>query len=184
MGHDRGPPNRDGYSTVTMKSASNLAKWAPLAALGPLLGGCSLSTPFSGPGVESSATDQQLIVGVTHATLPEDRDGRALFWAHVNKVEASLPQQPGFVGFAKRAQVFGNQAWTLTFWHDEPSLLAFVRSPAHQAAIRDSATVLAGARFARFTVSADELPIDWTRALQALEQQQAVSNQETTGGRY
>lgn len=64
-----------------MKSASNRANRAPPAALAALLDRCSLSMRFAGPGIEPMATEPQLVVGITHANLPEDRARRAPFWA-------------------------------------------------------------------------------------------------------
>jgi heme-degrading monooxygenase HmoA len=47
-----------------------------------------------------------------------------------------MGDQPGLLGHAVRFEIFGNKAWTMTAWKDEASLTAFVRSPAHRAAVR------------------------------------------------
>jgi hypothetical protein len=81
-----------------------------------------------------------------------------------------LPGRPGFVGYAKRTRLFGNEAWTMTIWADEKSLNDFVESKVHQTAIRESINALASANFARVELKRAEMPLSWDRALQLLAQ--------------
>lgn len=108
-------------------------------------------------------------MGLTHAVLGGDRNARSAFWHHVEKVEESLADRPGFIGFSKRASLTGREAWTMSVWSDEAGLRGFVRSPAPRAAIREASDALESARFHRFAVERDELPISWGRALERLE---------------
>ena len=139
-----------------------------LASAFALLGGCTISTPFKGPGydrgqgVTGNSGGDTVVVALTHAMLGEQRRN---FDRGVERVVDSLAQQPGLIGYSLRRELFGNEAWTMTVWRDEASLDAFVRSSAHQQAIREGAGDLAGANFRRFELPAAELPIDWDTAL-------------------
>ena len=136
-----------------------------------LLGGCTISTPFKGPGydrddgVTGDRSGATVVVALTHAVLgPERRN----FDRGVDRVVDSLAQQPGLIGSSLRRELFGNEAWTMTVWRDAAALDAFVRSSVHQQAIRDGAGDLAGANFSRFELPAAALPIDWETALDYL----------------
>lgn len=149
------------------------ARLARLAALGAALGlaGCAIATPFK-PAAHAppGAGDRPAIIAVTEARLGDNRALRRAFWDHVDKVEASLPDQPGFLGFSKRTELFGDRAWTMTAWTDEDSLEAFVRSETHQRAIAAAFGALDGARFARIETTRGAMPPDWDAALRQLDQ--------------
>ena len=137
------------------------------------LGGCAIATPFQGPGFDAeagvaAAADARLLVVVTEADLGGTWFERRTFWRNVTKVEASLADRPGFIGHAKRTEVFGSKAWTMTVWTDEAAMHAFVTGDVHQRAIAESYPALAGARFARLTVASTDVPVSWDRALAAL----------------
>lgn len=150
---------------------SRLTLRAWCAALVTLVFGasaCTIATPYRG-GETSEDTGDTVFVSVTHAVVKEDRASRRLFFDYVENVEKTLPASPGFVGFTKRMVLFGNEAWTMTVWKDESSLERFMRSDAHQSAIRNAFVALESARFARVEMAADEAPLSWEQALAALE---------------
>ena len=137
--------------------------------------GLALATPIQGPGYEPSrgVTAQEvgrIVVAITRARVNRDRAARRAFWSYVDEVENSLVDQPGFIGFSKRRELIGNQAWTMTLWSDEASLNAFVRSPAHRAAMRSAGRLLEGASFVRFGRSVAAGPLKWSEALAQLEE--------------
>ncbi len=149
------------------------SRWAALIISLVTLGGCTISTSFEGPGydgnggVEAAGRDSVLVV-VTEAELGSNWLGRPGFWRNVSRVEDTLADRPGFIGHAKRTELFGSRAWTMTVWTDEAAMRSFVSSDVHQRAIAESYPALRGARFARLTVAPDEVPISWDRALEAL----------------
>lgn len=135
---------------------------------------CTLATPFRGPGYSPSdgidmtvATGDSVVVAITHARL--DRAKKRLFFDEVDKIAATLDQQPGFIGSSLRFRVLGNEAWTLTAWRDEDSLLDFVVSDVHQDAIDVGRPATTLERTHHFEVPITELPIPWERALAALD---------------
>ena len=145
---------------------------AALSALA--LGGCAAETPFRGPGYDAKrgvigGVGDKLVVSVTAAAVKDTPEARAVFWDYVDQVEASLPDRPGFVGYSKRRELFGNTAWTLTVWADSASLIAFIDSEPHRTAIRAASDSFDDARFARVTVDRSEVPVSWERALALLE---------------
>ncbi len=138
------------------------------------LGGCAFATPFRGPGFDSRTgvtigTEDKVVVALTKAVLRGDRGKRSDFWTSVSRVEASLAEQEGFIGYSLRREFFGPTAWTMTAWLSEADLDAFVQSPVHQAAIEESSPALQATGFARFAVDRDDLPLAWDRALEILE---------------
>lgn len=136
---------------------------------GLLLGGCHIATPYEAFSDSPLADDATVVVSITHAMLGDDAGMRKRFWAHVEQVEDALADQPGLIGFSKRAALGGDDAWTMTVWRDEASLRAFVRSDTHQAAIRNAMPGLHGARFARFEIDQQQVPLSWDVALDFLE---------------
>ena len=138
------------------------------------LGGCVLATPFEGPGFSKRAgpasdLEGPLVASVTYAVISDEGDNRQVFFDYVEKVEDILVTQPGLVGYSRRADFLGNEAWTLTVWRDRESLLAFVNGQEHRRAVKQAWDTFDDAKFARLEVQPDELPIQWERALAALE---------------
>ena len=156
-----------------MGIGSRAGRLTVMAALATILSGCAISTPFRGPGFDSSggvtaANSGTVYVSITRATYSRESSARTEFWDHVDRVEDSLGSQSGFIGFSKRRELFGNTAWTMTVWTDRSSMQAFVSSDAHRTAIASSPRTLEGASFHGFEVSADEVPVPWTTALDRL----------------
>ncbi|MDJ0833645.1 MAG: hypothetical protein QNJ69_09010 [Gammaproteobacteria bacterium] len=155
--------------------------WAALGSI--LLSGCAMSTPSNQPNqqVDDIVMDRNYHVVVTHAIMNNDSDDRELFWNHVEAVEASLASSPGIVNFSKRVKLFSNEAWTLTVWEDEDAIDAFRSNASHGRAIAAADQVLIDARFARFMVRGEELPVSWDLAINQLERQHR-SYRSTAGG--
>lgn len=146
--------------TATLRRLTGVA-----AAL--LLGGCTISTPHEDFSRQSSA--DRVVVSITHAMLVDDRELRQRFWDQVERVEASLQDRPGLLGFSKRVEILGDDAWTMTVWQDNESLQAFLTSDPHRSAMRDGMIGLRGARFARVELDRQDIPLSWDRALAYLE---------------
>jgi len=134
---------------------------------------CTVATPFSGPGNGWSSgpvdgPDRPVTVSITHVTLKPDRDARGLFWRSVRDAEAAIRSQPGLIGYAKRTELLGTESWTVSAWESEANMLAFMRSPAHSAAMEQAADTYERARFARVSVPAGKLPLPWPEILELL----------------
>ncbi len=138
------------------------------------LSGCVLATPFEGPGYSKGAgpasdLEGPLIASVTYTLIRDTGNNRDIFFDYVEKLESALAEQPGLVGFSRRADFLGNEAWTLSVWRDQESLLAFVNGPGHRRAVKEAWNTFENAKFARLEIHPDELPLQWDRALAALE---------------
>lgn len=134
------------------------------------LAACTMSTPFSGPGVHQPVpAEAQVVLSVTHITLRPERERRAQFWQSVARIDAALPAQPGLIGYAKRRELFGDEAWTVTAWRDEDRLRAFVRGATHVDAMAGAVDSIVDARFARVSVPAARLPLPWREVLALLD---------------
>lgn len=140
------------------------------SAVTTLVAGCAISTPYrqlTAP-VASGDAAGSVVVMVTHAVL--DNSQRIPFDEYTRRIVAALPQQPGLIGYSVRTAPLGNEAWTLTVWADSASLAQFVRSDLHQRAVKASAQSVVNARFGRFEVPSNRLPLSWPDALKMLDE--------------
>jgi quinol monooxygenase YgiN len=144
-----------------------------LPAISTLLTACSVAMPFRWPGLQHStgaaltgANDKVLLV-LTNPTVYPDR--RAAFDDYTQRLLKSMQNQPRLIGYSARRQLLGNEAWTVSIWVDDAAMQAFVTSPEHRAAMKAGNPALKSARFRREWISSNELPLNWTRVLQILE---------------
>lgn len=142
--------------------------------LGVGLGGCAFSTPFKGPGYARGIGvtlpgEGPVVVALSRANLKPGSAGRALFWEHTSRVNATLDSQSGLVGYSLRRTLDGATGWTMTVWRDEEALRAFMRSEVHRTAITSATVSLNTATFARFTRPRASVPPTWDDALVILE---------------
>lgn len=134
------------------------------------LPGCAVSTGFTGSGKLTDLSDDDTVtIGLTTGQIDGSVAERTQFWENSAAVIASLGGQQGYVGHDLRRELLGKLVWTMTVWRDEEALDAFVWSPVHQKAMRESIGVFENARFARLSIPARELPLPWARARAALE---------------
>lgn len=145
-----------------------------LALLPAVLSGCAIATPFRGPDSADAPPGETMLVAVTHAELRDDPALRRVFIRHVELVAEAMPRQHGFLGFSRRLELLGNNAWTMTAWTDPVSLMLFVEGDEHRSAMRAARPALLRARFARFTAPRGATPPSWKQALAALEQSPRV----------
>ena len=131
------------------------------AALG--LAGCTIAQPFRASGLSDAGPGPYLVV-LTQAKLSPAPGAADTFFEISEALEKDMRARPGYVGHARRKQIFGDTAWTMTVWRDTEAMLAFVNGPAHAAAMRQTPDLVADARFARTWVSAEDLPLSWDEA--------------------
>jgi heme-degrading monooxygenase HmoA len=155
-------------------------------AAAPTLVGCAGASAFSGPGyskrqgVTLDGVGTTVMVGITNAQV--DGATRAVFDRYTRETIESLPSNDGFIGYAVRSRILGNEVWTMTVWRDEAALDAFVRSPAHRAAIRRGLSPVVRAKFLRFEVPNSEVPPTWEDVLERLEHVEFVEYLGRTAG--
>jgi len=143
-------------STLALGALLGLLAWLP---------GCSIATPLTWTAAPAEQP-AELHVSVTHAVLDPER--RSAFDAGTEALFERLPDQPGLLGYSRRKELFGDEAWTMTVWRDEASHAAFVRSAPHREAMRAGRAALAGARFVEFTWPRASGKLTWRAALDAL----------------
>jgi len=141
-----------------------------LLAFSTWLTGFAFSGPFKKTALAREgglAPDRPVLVVVSST---EHRPGmRGEFFKDTKAVLATMADQPGLLGHAVRFEIFGNKAWTMTAWKDEAALTAFVRSPAHRAAVRRSGETAQNIRFASVEVPLAALPVSWDEARRLLD---------------
>jgi heme-degrading monooxygenase HmoA len=135
------------------------------------LSACTAASPFAGPGWDDGLTTDApgpFIAVATHTRATAGRE--STFDLHVDAIKAQLETQPGLVGSSLRGRIPGRERWTLTVWEDEESIVDFVVAGAHAEAMSDYENAIEGIYYATWTVEADELPLDWSDALDRLKE--------------
>lgn len=137
------------------------------------LGGCAVSTGFKGPGYSSGVGvtlpgEGPVLVVLTEAELGGDGDLNRQFWDHVGRIDKSMGNQPGLIGYALRRELLGKKGWTMTAWRDRDSLMGFVYGVAHQDAMDATRKAPTRMVFAQIEVPRGEIPLSWDRALTIL----------------
>ena len=128
-----------------------------------LLGlGCTVSSPFRGPGTAGLEPGREVVLSLTHANL--DPHLRGPFDKATRRVVQGLPGQAGFVGYSVRRRLGGADVWTMTVWRDESALEAFLASDLHRDALRAGRPALVSGRTLRLKVTAGSLPMRWKEA--------------------
>lgn len=77
-------------------------------------------------------------ISTTYLALTPDPQGQAAFRSLMTELLRVLPTTPGLISFQFSTSERCLSARTLAVWKDESSMNAFVRSPAHHAAMRQS----------------------------------------------
>ncbi len=122
-------------------------------------------TPLAREG--GLSPDQPVLVVLSAV---EHRPGmRSDFFKDTKAVLATMPDQPGLIGYSVRFELLGNRAWTMSAWKDEASMRAFVRSPEHRAAVRRSHQTAQNIRFVSFEIPLQALPLSWLEARKRLD---------------
>jgi len=137
-----------------------------LVGLLGILASCGYTAPYRPTALAkdgSLAADHPVIVTISGV---EHRTGqRRAFFHDTRAVLAELPDQPGLLGYSFKFEIIGSKAWTITAWRDEASRDAFVGSPAHRVAVRNSGETSQNVRFVTVTRPLSSLPIGWKEAL-------------------
>lgn len=147
------------YLTLSLALSGLLALAVP---------GCTIAQPFQDvEATDGAVRDGTAVVAVTHAVVP--RRYRADFYDYTRRLEESLGEQPGLLGYSLRRKLSGAEGWTMTVWSGEEALSDFYYSPLHGEALDALQGKLEGTRSCRFEVPVADLPISWERALEELE---------------
>jgi heme-degrading monooxygenase HmoA len=157
------------FSFAARNRKSNFGLLAVLAGVVSLLTGCAVSTPF--PRLESATAEsgkQPVVLVLTRIVV--DPQNRAEFDRQTSRVIDSMPSQPGLMGFSARRELFGQQGWTMSVWASQEARAQFVRSAVHQEAIAKSKSAIVTVELKRLTMQRDELPKNWTEAIQKLDE--------------
>lgn len=157
------------YSGNNAAMPKSLSRWWRRVSVLMLsaLSACTLQTPFDPSRLrERGSASDVLPVSVTHATLGAERK---VFYRETLRVYRSLAAQEGLLAFAIRREVFGNQVWTVTVWASAAARTQFLRSAAHQQAVRLGRAAIQSLRTCRWMLRRDQLPPDWAAVLQMIE---------------
>jgi hypothetical protein len=100
------------------------------------------------------------------------RHFRALpnFFRYTVQTRRQLKTTAGIIGYALQARPFSRQFWTLSVWEDQQSLNNFVRQIPHSQIMQALAPHMGETKFAQWTVTSSEIPLDWPSALARLNQ--------------
>ena len=131
--------------------------------------------PFQGPGFDEQGApvetfEGEYVVSTTFAIANDDEASQNGFNGFIGPIMEALLASEGLVGFSLDGSQKCRSGRTLTIWRDEASMMRFVLSPAHAEAMGAAPGLLEEARFARWTVAAEDMPaLGWTQALEAID---------------
>ncbi|MGP4046781.1 DUF3291 domain-containing protein [Streptomyces sp. 2A115] len=94
--------------------------------------------------------------------------GALKFFVKTPSVWRQVNEAPGAYGATMRAALLRRTFWTLSAWESPAALKAFARSGTHAPTARGLAPLMRDAKFATWTVTAEDLPLDWSEALRRL----------------
>jgi heme-degrading monooxygenase HmoA len=147
-----------------------LARIATLTTFTAFLTGCAYTAPYQATPLAKNGVLPPDHPAVVVLTATEHRPGqRREFFKDTRRVLAELPTQDGLLGHSFRFEIFGDEAWTITAWRDEAARDAFVRSPAHLAAMRRSRQTTQNLRFVTLQRPLSSLPPRWSEILPLTE---------------
>jgi hypothetical protein len=94
------------------------------------------------------------------------RHHRALpnFFRYTFQTRRQLKTTAGLLGYAMEAKPWSLQSWTISVWEDQQSLNNFVRQIPHSRIMQALAPHMGRTQFAQWSVTAAEIPLDWTAA--------------------
>lgn len=92
----------------------------------------------------TATTAGDVWISSTYLALTPDPKGQATFRSLMTELLRVLPSTPGLISFEFSTSESCLSARTLAVWRDEASMNAFVRSPAHYAAMRQSNSLSRG----------------------------------------
>lgn len=94
--------------------------------------------------------------------------GALKFLARTPGVWQQVRKAPGAYGASLKAAPLRRTFWTLSAWESPAALKAFARSGTHEPTARGLNPEMRDAKFATWTVTTDDLPLDWADALRRL----------------
>lgn len=90
------------------------------------------------------------------------------FMALTLSVVRQLGRTNGVVGYSLLAQPLKGTFWTLSAWHDQAALDAFVRTMPHLGVMGKLRPHMRPTKFTTWTVSGSALPVTWDDAIERL----------------
>jgi hypothetical protein len=132
------------------------------------------TAPFEGPGWDAEAgaliePQEEYLVGLTHLRVRNAPGPGKRFGEHAEAVATWLfeHEPEGWVGAGFR-NVGKLDWWTMTVWESEEAQLEFVVGDVHAQAMAELSEVAKSAESLSLWVPAEEVPLEWDRALQLL----------------
>ncbi len=139
-----------------------------MTALVGSLTACTIAPPLKLSRDGASLERQPVYVAISDAVYRKDIAARMRFWRQTFDVIHTLEDQPGFLGFAARIELFGNRATTMTAWKDRASMREFAYGDGLHKRVADNDTTLIDAAFYGAEFDPETLP-SWEEALELLD---------------
>jgi hypothetical protein len=166
-GSEAEEPRRAPRSATSVVSADDPCQRYTLEADMILLG------PLQGPAVDPESGELQppssaFVVSTTYLRLRGEASAQQRFAELAQGIGEALPTQPGLLALQFGSAESCGTARTLSMWQDEESMLGFVASPAHTAAMAAIGEVSRGGSIAAHWSGTDASDVSWTKAAQEL----------------
>ena len=92
------------------------------------------------------------------------------FFRYTFQTQRQLKISRGLIGYAMEAKPWSLKAWTISVWQDRQSLNDFVLQQPHSEIMKALAPHMGKTQFAQWSVSSEEIPLDWRSAKARLNQ--------------
>ncbi|AKT38618.1 hypothetical protein [Chondromyces crocatus] len=120
---------------------------------------------FAGPGYDptnggfTEPPQERYIASSTLVSIPADQMNR--FFGLMTPLTNQLADQPGLIGYQLALSQSCGYGRTISVWKDEESMMAFVVTDAHIAAMSEANTVTSAGLVTSWELGADQIPVPW-----------------------
>jgi len=119
--------------------------------------------------ISPPAPGREYLAIISYLPLRHFRAIPSFFWFTV-QIRSQLRTAPGIIGYSLDARPFSRKFWTLSVWEGEQSLNSFVRQVPHSQIMQSLAPHMGKTQFAQWRVTEADIPLDWSKAKERLNQ--------------
>jgi hypothetical protein len=133
-----------------------------------------IADAFGGPGWDATKgaplppVQASYVAATTIMLKSSDPNKNATFAKVVPPILGDMPKMPGLIGYQVSISQKCPYARTLTVWKDTASMMGFVMSPNHAAAMSQASQTGDGGAVTEWDVNAADMPPTWATARQQI----------------
>lgn len=121
------------------------------------------------PAARDLAPSALVVMSLTHARIYMEK--RGAFERATLALLGQLGDAEGLLMYSIRRELLGDQAWTMTAWRADEYRDQFLASEMHSLALLSARDSIKSMRSRRISLTVNDLPLRWSRALRLLGQE-------------